>query len=289
MADSKLGQTIAKLTKYPDDGSVVTAAMDLKKTWQARTQEAKTKKAEEPGAAKADAGDVKPDVKPEVKPEQAAAPAPPPVAPVKEEASSSSMPSTKLERMDSSVQWRPVALTGDGTRDMIRKKLQEAFDKGKADNAKFLREQVTDTAQMAEDTEAHMFGHFGGMSSEKRYVQRGRALMFNLRDPKNPHFIQRVITGQIFLNDLAEMEVKDMASDEMKKNRLDMMEHAKMALMDDRTFKNYTGKKNEDGILKCPRCKSMKTEYFEVQTRSADEPTTKKCNCTNCDYRWKFC
>ena len=51
----------------------------------------------------------------------------------------------------------------------------------------------------------------------------------------------------------------------------------------------YKGIKTEDGILKCPRCKSMKTEYTEVQTRSADEPTTKKCVCNACDYRWKFC
>jgi len=45
----------------------------------------------------------------------------------------------------------------------------------------------------------------------------------------------------------------------------------------------------QDGILKCPKCKSMKTSYVEVQTRSADEPTTKKCLCTDCTYRWKFC
>ncbi|EOD05335.1 hypothetical protein EMIHUDRAFT_461968 [Emiliania huxleyi CCMP1516] len=32
----------------------------------------------------------------------------------------------------------------------------------------------------------------------------------------------------------------------------------------------------------CPKCKSMKTSYVEVQTRSADEPTTKKCLCTDC-------
>jgi transcription elongation factor S-II len=62
-----------------------------------------------------------------------------------------------------------------------------------------------------------------------------------------------------------------------------------MALMDDRTYKNYAGKATEDGILKCPKCKSMKTDYVEVQTRSADEPTTKKCICNVCDYRWKFC
>ena len=45
----------------------------------------------------------------------------------------------------------------------------------------------------------------------------------------------------------------------------------------------------QDGILSCPRCKSKKTEYVEVQTRSADEPTTKKCLCNDCEYRWKFC
>ena len=118
---------------------------------------------------------------------------------------------------------------------------------------------------------------------------RFRTLNFNLRDPKNPYFIKSVITGQVFITDLADMEVKDMASDEMKKAREQAAERAKMALMDERTYKNYAGKATEDGILKCPKCKSMKTEYVEVQTRSADEPTTKKCMCNNCDYRWKFC
>ena len=80
-----------------------------------------------------------------------------------------------------------------------------------------------------------------------------------------------------------------MAGEEVKKTREVQAERAKMALMDDKTYKQYAGKATEDGILKCPRCKSMKTEYIEVQTRSADEPTTKKCTCVNCDYRWKFC
>lgn len=44
-----------------------------------------------------------------------------------------------------------------------------------------------------------------------------------------------------------------------------------------------------DGILKCGRCKSYKTEYSERQTRSADEPTTKFCYCHNCGNRWRFC
>ncbi len=85
------------------------------------------------------------------------------------------------------------------------------------------------------------------------------------------------------------MDVRDMASDEVQKERGDAAELRKMALMDEKTYNKYAGKQVQEGILKCPRCKSMKTEYIEVQTRSADEPTTKKCTCNDCDYRWKFC
>lgn len=41
-----------------------------------------------------------------------------------------------------------------------------------------------------------------------------------------------------------------------------------------------------DGMLKCRRCKSMKTSYVMVQTRSADEPSTLKVQCQICGLRW---
>ena len=44
-----------------------------------------------------------------------------------------------------------------------------------------------------------------------------------------------------------------------------------------------------DGLFKCGKCKSYKTEYNERQTRSADEPTTKFCYCHTCGHRWRFC
>ena len=68
-------------------------------------------------------------------------------------------------------------------------------------------------------------------------------------------------------------------------------------------------KMNEDyeGILTCPKCKSKKTSYYQMQTRSADEvssplvffvqpkrrltirqPATNFCSCL-CGYRWRFC
>jgi transcription elongation factor S-II len=42
-----------------------------------------------------------------------------------------------------------------------------------------------------------------------------------------------------------------------------------------------------DGILTCGKCKSKKTTYYEMQTRSADEPMTAFCKCHACGNRWK--
>lgn len=201
--------------------------------------------------------------------------------------SAAPVPLTASSSMSISAPKRPPARTGDSTRDMVRDKLQECFELGKEANASYLREQYVDTAQLAEDAEKKMDVVFGGTT--KDYKARFRSLMFNLKDKKNPEFIRIVMTGQLHIDDLATMEVRDMASDEAKKNIAKAAELKKMSLMDEKTYKQYAGKEQQDGILKCPRCKSMKTEYVEVQTRSADEPTTKKCTCHACDYKWKFC
>ena len=43
------------------------------------------------------------------------------------------------------------------------------------------------------------------------------------------------------------------------------------------------------GQTRCRKCGGNDIVFFQRQTRSADEPTTKKCFCNNCGYRWKFC
>jgi transcription elongation factor S-II len=44
---------------------------------------------------------------------------------------------------------------------------------------------------------------------------------------------------------------------------------------------------NYKGIFRCKKCKSYKTTYYEMQTRSADEPMTVFITCHSCDSRWK--
>ena len=47
-------------------------------------------------------------------------------------------------------------------------------------------------------------------------------------------------------------------------------------------------KMKSNGFYKCPRCKGMKTDFYLMQTRSADEPMTTFANCFDCGNSWKF-
>lgn len=40
-------------------------------------------------------------------------------------------------------------------------------------------------------------------------------------------------------------------------------------------------------MFKCSRCKSDRCHYYQMQTRSADEPMTTFVTCLECDKRWK--
>ncbi len=45
----------------------------------------------------------------------------------------------------------------------------------------------------------------------------------------------------------------------------------------------------ETDQFKCGKCKARKATYYQMQTRSADEPMTTFVTCLNCNNRWKFC
>tara|TARA_B110000908_G_scaffold172730_1_gene242463 strand:- start:17221 stop:17601 length:381 start_codon:yes stop_codon:yes gene_type:complete len=41
-----------------------------------------------------------------------------------------------------------------------------------------------------------------------------------------------------------------------------------------------------ESILVCGKCKERKVDYYQKQTRGADEPMTCFCHCLNCGTRW---
>lgn len=67
----------------------------------------------------------------------------------------------------------------------------------------------------------------------------------------------------------------------MCKYKLETIDKARMLASDPN--------KIADGAFMCKKCRSMKTTYYQLQTRSADEPMTTYVTCLKCDNKWKFC
>lgn len=47
-------------------------------------------------------------------------------------------------------------------------------------------------------------------------------------------------------------------------------------------------KARQEQLLTCTLCQSQQCTYYQLQTRSADEPMTTFVTCHNCGRRWKF-
>lgn len=50
----------------------------------------------------------------------------------------------------------------------------------------------------------------------------------------------------------------------------------------------YDVQQKIDSEFKCRRCKNNNCTYYQLQTRSADEPMTTFVSCLTCGNRWKF-
>ena len=50
---------------------------------------------------------------------------------------------------------------------------------------------------------------------------------------------------------------------------------------------SIVNEKDYKGLFRCAKCREYKTTYYEMQTRSADEPMTVFITCHICDITWK--
>lgn len=115
------------------------------------------------------------------------------------------------------------------------------------------------------------------------YISRVVTIYINLNPEsylKNTSLIKKFLN-----NEFNEFQLCKFSPDELFPDRSAELQHLYKT-----EIEVYGVDKNiEDGILKCGKCKSYKTTYYEMQTRSADEPTSKFCTCHNCGHKWRFC
>lgn len=115
----------------------------------------------------------------------------------------------------------------------------------------------------------------------KTYKGKALCVIFNLKEPRSL-LVDRINSGVVKTRAVASMKPDDLwpsgpyaTAKREKEIRELKMEMIKGELEDMK------------GMFRCGKCKSQKTTYYQLQTRSADEPMTTFVTCLNCNKRWK--
>jgi len=108
------------------------------------------------------------------------------------------------------------------------------------------------------------------------YIDRFRTVWNNLKDVK---ILNKIISGEVKPHELGTMTHQEMCPEKWK----ELIQSKK-----DKDENRYDPKTvgNTD-IFTCRKCKSKKCSYYQLQTRSADEPMTTFVTCISCGNRWK--
>jgi transcription elongation factor S-II len=168
------------------------------------------------------------------------------------------------------------AVCNDPVREKVQNLLSDALHRpddgivASKDDAKAVAVQIEDA----------MFAEFGCISQD--YKMKARELKFNFLDEKNKDLREEVLGGSLRPAELVKMTSKDLANADMKAERQKLHKHF---LREAAAGNKPVATTNE---FRCGKCKKRECTYYQMQTRSADEPLTTFVQCVACGNRWRF-
>jgi len=167
----------------------------------------------------------------------------------------------------------------DEFRAKIREKLSGFFEEtdNKEKNATNLEKGIHNWA-LKEATNKRVVKKWDNPFFVQIYVDHLRSIHSNL---KNDRLIKMVINGEIKSQDIAFM-----THQEMDPEKWEELIKAK-SIRDKNKFEQNLEAATD--TFTCRKCKSKKCTYYQMQTRSADEPMTIFVTCIDCGNRWKTC
>lgn len=114
------------------------------------------------------------------------------------------------------------------------------------------------------------------------YIAKARSVYTNLRADTyvgNPDLIRRVKNKEMKPHEVAHMKAEGLYPEKWQA----ILE--KEAMLNQSAYENTQASMATD--ITCGRCKKNRITYYELQTRSADEPMTCFYRCLSCGNRWK--
>jgi len=110
------------------------------------------------------------------------------------------------------------------------------------------------------------------------YLDHLRSVYINL---KSKHLVDKVNGGEIKTQDIAFMTHQEICPEKWEE-----LIKAK-SIRDKNKFEQNLEAATD--TFTCRKCRSKKCTYYQMQTRSADEPMTIFVTCIDCGNRWKTC
>jgi DNA-directed RNA polymerase subunit M/transcription elongation factor TFIIS len=161
---------------------------------------------------------------------------------------------------------------------LIKTKLGQFFDA--KDQARL--ESVVFDAALQDAEKKFVVKHFDNTLFKVCYMNSARRLLSNL-DPtsyvNNTHLLPRLRNGDLDISHLATMNNMDYAP------TLYTQLHERQLLREQRQLEGNKAMATDQ--FRCGRCGKRETTFYELQTRSADEPMTKFITCLNCNNHWR--
>ena len=107
------------------------------------------------------------------------------------------------------------------------------------------------------------------------YLDKLKCVYFNLNE--------KILT-KLFNNEITSQDVAFMTHQELDYDRWEKLIQAKNKRTENKCETNIVASTD---TFKCRKCHSKECTYYQMQTRSADEPMTTFVTCIKCDNRWK--
>ena len=115
-----------------------------------------------------------------------------------------------------------------------------------------------------------------------RYKQKFLSMMYNLKNSSN--LKDRILKGQLKTSAAINLSPQGLWPDGPHAQMAEKIADVEMKKLH---AANYMHDKDYKGLFKCGRCRGYKTTFYQMQTRSADEPMTVFVTCHTCNRRWK--